>query len=70
MLNHPHVVSVFDLVADQDHQWLVMEYVEGESLADRIRNKGGLDHAEAARIMWQVADALVRRTARASRTVT
>lgn len=58
MLNHPHVVSVFDLVTDQDHQWLVMEYVEGESLAERIRNEGGLDHAEAAQIMWQVADGL------------
>jgi eukaryotic-like serine/threonine-protein kinase len=58
MVNHPHVVSVFDLVADQDHQWLVMEYVDGESLADRIRTSGGLDHAEAARIMWQVADGL------------
>lgn len=59
MLNHPHVVSVFDLVADQDHHWLVMEYVDGESLADRIRHGGGLDHADAARLMWQVADALV-----------
>lgn len=58
MLNHPHVVSVFDLVADQDHHWLVMEYVDGESLADRIRSGRALDHAEAAHIMWQVADAL------------
>ncbi|WP_310526682.1 serine/threonine-protein kinase [Nocardioides sp.] len=58
MLNHPHVVSVFDLVTDQDHQWLVMEYVEGESLAERIRSGGVLDHAEAAQIMWQVADGL------------
>lgn len=57
-LNHPHVVSVFDLVTDDDRQWLVMEYVEGESLADRIRRDGGLEHAEAARIMWQVADGL------------
>ena len=57
-LNHPHVVSVFDLVEDDNHHWLVMEYVEGESLAERIRSKGGLDHAEAAHIMWQVADAL------------
>ena len=56
MLNHPHVVSVFDLVSDEDHQWLVMEYVEGESLAERIRNHGPLEHSEAARIMWQVAD--------------
>lgn len=58
MLNHPHVVSVFDLVTDQDHQWLVMEYVQGESLAERVRDGGALDHAEAAQILWQVADGL------------
>ncbi|WP_165807165.1 serine/threonine-protein kinase [Nocardioides currus] len=58
MLNHPHVVSVFDLVADQDQHWLVMEYVDGQSLADRIRAEGALDHAAAAQVMWQVADAL------------
>lgn len=58
MLNHPHVVSVFDVVTDQDHHWLVMEYVDGRSLADRIRDGGALDHATAARTMWQVADAL------------
>ena len=57
-LNHPHVVSVFDLVEEQDHKWLVMEYVAGESLAEHIRNSGPLDHAAAASIMWQVADAL------------
>lgn len=58
MLNHPHVVSVFDLVSDQGSQWLVMEYIEGESLADRIRSTGPLEHAQAAQIMWQVADGL------------
>ena len=36
-LNHPHVVAVYDLVVEGDHQWLVMEYVEGETLAERIR---------------------------------
>src|SRR3954462_2751584 len=28
-LNHPHVVAVYDLVTEDDAQWLVMEYVEG-----------------------------------------
>ncbi|MCW2834871.1 MAG: serine/threonine protein kinase [Nocardioides sp.] len=57
-LNHPHVVSVFDLVEEGDQKWLVMEYVNGKSLAERIRDSGPLDHATAASIMWQVADAL------------
>ena len=57
-LNHPHVVSIFDLVEEDDQKWLVMEYVDGESLAERIRSAGPLDRATAANIMWQVADAL------------
>ena len=31
-LHHPHVVSVFDAIEDDDHIWLVMEYVPGETL--------------------------------------
>lgn len=58
MLNHPHVVAVYDLVVEGDHQWLVMEYVEGETLAERIRRLGRLEHADAASLMWQAADAL------------
>jgi serine/threonine protein kinase len=57
-LNHPHVVAVYDLVTEGDHQWLVMEYVEGETLAERIRRLGRLEHAEAAAFIWQAADAL------------
>ncbi|WP_159081434.1 serine/threonine-protein kinase [Nocardioides sediminis] len=57
-LNHQHVVAVYDLVVEDDHQWLVMEYVEGETLSERIRRLGKLDHADAASLMWQAADAL------------
>lgn len=59
MLHHPNVVSVFDLVEEDDRHWLVMEYVPGVSLAQRIREHGPLDHATAAAVMAQVADALV-----------
>jgi serine/threonine protein kinase len=57
-LNHPHVVAVYDLVVEDDHQWLVMEYVEGETLAQRIRRRERLGTQEAAALMWQAADAL------------
>ncbi len=57
-LNHPHVVAVYDLVVEDDHQWLVMEYVEGETLAQRIRRRGRLETQEAASLLWQTADAL------------
>lgn len=58
-LNHPHVVAVFDLVNDQDVRWLVMEYVDGETLSERVRSSGPLDAVEAATLLAQTADALV-----------
>lgn len=57
-LNHPHVVAVFDFVSDDQVQWLVMEYVDGVTLADLSRTRGGLQPDEAAPILRQVAEAL------------
>ena len=58
-LNHPHVVSVFDLVDEEDVRWLVMEYVDGQTLSERVRTSGALDATEAATLLAQTADALV-----------
>ena len=60
-LSHPNVVAVFDLVTDAetDAHWLVMEYVEGVTLARLIREQGPLSPDEAAPLLRQVADALV-----------
>jgi eukaryotic-like serine/threonine-protein kinase len=59
-LNHQHVVSVFDFVADNDSdaRWLVMEYVDGITLAQVIRRGGPLAPDVAAPLLRQVADAL------------
>ncbi len=58
-LNHPHVVSVFDLVDEDDVRWLVMEYVEGETLNQHVRSSGPLEATTAATLLGQTADALV-----------
>ena len=57
-LSHPHVVAVYDLVAEGEEHWLVMEHVEGESLAALIRRDGPLPADAAASILEQVSDAL------------
>lgn len=57
-LNHPHVVGVYDLVIDDDHQWLVMEYVEGTTLGELVRDNGSLTADQAAPLLAQVASAL------------
>jgi serine/threonine-protein kinase len=49
-LSHPNMADVFDYVQDEDRPGIVMEYVEGETLADRIAREGALDVTESARI--------------------
>ena len=46
-LNHPHVVTVIDAGEDDGAPYIVFEYVEGETLKDRIRRLGRLPVAEA-----------------------
>ena len=57
-LNHPHVVAVFDLVQEDECHWLVMEYVDGQTLSQLVRSKGTLDVTAAAALLAQTADAL------------
>ena len=57
-LNHRHVVAVFDAVEEEDHIWLVMEYVPGETLSQLIAREGRLDPERVAAIGAQVADGL------------
>ena len=57
-LNHPHVVHVFDLVTEDEGRWLVMEYVEGSTLAAIVRKEGALSAARASALVVQAADAL------------
>lgn len=57
-LNHPGLVTLFDAGIDAEHPYLVMEYVEGASLAQLIREGGPLDPALTAALVGQVADAL------------
>lgn len=58
-LQHPNVVAIYDLVHDQAGvPHVIMEYVDGESLSDRLRRTGPMAPDEAARLMAGVCDAL------------
>jgi eukaryotic-like serine/threonine-protein kinase len=57
-LSHPNAVTVYDAGADGATRFIVMEYVEGRSLAQILRDEGRLEPERAARITEQVADAL------------
>ncbi len=57
-LSHPHIVPVFEADEADGCLYYVMEYVEGESLADRLRREGSLPLEAAVRIAAEVGDAL------------
>jgi len=58
-LSGPHIAAVYDFGRDRaDTPYIVMELVEGETLATRLHREGPLPAPEAARIAADVADAL------------
>jgi serine/threonine protein kinase len=57
-LHHRNTVAVFDLITEDGLPHVVMEYIDGESLAERIRHSGPLRPREAAEVIGQVASAL------------
>jgi protein kinase-like protein len=58
VLRHPNIVACLDTGTDGDLPYLVMDLVEGEDLAARLRRSGRLAPAAAARIGLDVARAL------------
>jgi serine/threonine protein kinase/formylglycine-generating enzyme required for sulfatase activity/dienelactone hydrolase len=56
-LNHPHICTLHDVGHQNGRDFLVMEYLQGETLGDRLR-RGRLPLEEALRIAEHVADAL------------
>ncbi|HXO41684.1 MAG TPA: protein kinase [Thermoanaerobaculia bacterium] len=56
-LNHPHICTLHDVGHEGDSEYLVMEYLEGESLSHRLA-KGRLPLDQVYRLGAQIADAL------------
>ncbi|RSL16249.1 serine/threonine protein kinase [Edaphobacter aggregans] len=56
-LNHQHICALYDIGREESVEYLVMEYLEGETLETRL-HKGALPIDEALRIAIQIASAL------------
>jgi len=57
-LNHPNIVRIIDVFEENGTAYYVMEYAEGGSLKDKVKEKGSLSEAVATRYIIQVAEAL------------
>ncbi len=58
-LNNPHIVKVHDLFEENGTSYYVMDYIDGESVAERIKNSGkAISEQQTWHILPQVLDAL------------
>jgi len=57
-LEHPHIVPLYDYWRDPSGAYLVMRYIKGGNLADRLVTDGAMEPSDAARLLEQIAGAL------------
>ncbi|KAG0292072.1 hypothetical protein BGZ96_004559 [Linnemannia gamsii] len=54
LINHPHVIRLYDVYETEKELFLVMEFVAGGELFEYLVNKGRLDESEALRFFQQI----------------
>jgi len=57
-INHENIISVYDFGEDRGRPFIVMEYLEGESLRDAIKNRHTGDLTARLRLALQISRAL------------
>jgi serine/threonine-protein kinase len=63
-LNDPNIVAAYDVGKAGEHYFFVMEYIDGDTVYDRIQEKRRIPEAEALRYIRQTASALMHAHAR------
>ncbi len=57
-VRHHHIINLYDFGMYQNQPYLVMDYLEGKSLKDILKDEGALSFERAGRVFEQVLDAL------------
>ena len=57
-LSHNNIVGIYDIITDDETMCLVMEYVEGETLKDKINRDGAIPWQQAVKYGIQIANGL------------
>jgi len=58
VLKHPNIVAIYDVFEDAGRAYVVMEYIEGDSLAARLKTNPMPDASAMLKVLTQMADAL------------
>lgn len=61
MLNHPHIIQMFEIIETKKEYCIVLEYAAGGEVLDYIVAQGRLREAEAKKFIRQISNALVRK---------
>ena len=56
--NHPNIVRVVDVFEENNTAYFVMDFVEGETIKDRVKREGALPRKQAIDVMGQLLDAV------------
>lgn len=57
-LRHPHIITVFDVNIEGEQPYIVMDFLEGKTLAQILNTKGKLEAHLAIHYLWQIASGL------------
>jgi len=57
-LNHQNIAAIYDLQQSDTTRFLILEFVEGDTLADILKKRGALPVEEALHIAKQICEAL------------
>ncbi|MGI9534231.1 MAG: serine/threonine-protein kinase [Thermodesulfobacteriota bacterium] len=57
-LNHPNIVTVYDFFEFQDNHYIIMEFVEGESVSKIIDHQGPFDNESGIAFFMQILDGI------------
>lgn len=57
-LQHPNVISIYDVFEENNTAYYVMEYIDGDTLSDIVKRQGPMDAYTAREFIFKIAEAL------------
>jgi len=58
-LNHPHIVTIYDIASHDSHDFIAMEFIQGKTL-DQLQHRKSLSLTDTLKYSVQIADSLAK----------